>query len=373
MPFARLAYGAVLALALSFPASAAERTVMVMQALTGPGAFAGVQFADGIKYAVSELNAQKFLGEDQIKLVIVDSATDRGQSVTAATRAANDPQFLAIIGPTTPMEAIPASAVANDLKIPLLAMTLAEGVRKAGPWSFTGPQSSGFTMPKLAQFVAEKLKAKTCAMTYSSDNESYVDFARIVQESAEKLGLKIGPVGVYKTSEDDYSAFATSVAAAKPDCVLLFAHAPQSANMAIQLRNAGVPESTVLVGQQGLASPALMEIGGKSVEGLVFNANWIPGGSNDLGRAFAAGFKKETGNEPGDFTALGHSYMRVLAHAIKAAGPEPTREKIRAALTATKNVPVVVGEGLYSLDENRVATYGVSFIKIKDGKFVNAE
>jgi branched-chain amino acid transport system substrate-binding protein len=61
----------------------------------------------------------------------------------------------------------------------------------------------------------------------------------------------------------------------------------------------------------------------------------------------------------------------VVAHAIRAAGPNPTRELIRDALSKTKDVPVVVGTGRYSYVD-RIPTYGSIFLMVKDGKFVVA-
>lgn len=63
--------------------------------------------------------------------------------------------------------------------------------------------------------------------------------------------------------------------------------------------------------------------------------------------------------------------MTVVAHALKAAGPNPTRESLRDALAKTKDVPVVIGTGKYSY-VNRIPTYGSTFLMVKDGKFVPA-
>jgi branched-chain amino acid transport system substrate-binding protein len=63
--------------------------------------------------------------------------------------------------------------------------------------------------------------------------------------------------------------------------------------------------------------------------------------------------------------------VQVVAAAIRAASPNPTREKIRDALAKTKDVPVVVGNGKYSYVD-RFPTYGSAFLQVKDGKFVLA-
>ena len=152
---------------------------------------------------------------------------------------------------------------------------------------------------------------------------------------------------------------------------MLFTLGPVAANLAIQLKQAGLPSSSRLIGQTGLSSPQLVTIGGAAVEGLVFNSDWTPGGNSPESRAFAAAYKKKTGKDADNWAALGYSYMQVVATGIKAASPNPTREKIRDAMAKIKDVPVVVGTGKYNY-VNRIPVYGSTFLQVKGGQFVAA-
>jgi branched-chain amino acid transport system substrate-binding protein len=361
------------ALATSLPSMAADRTIMVLQALTGGAAFVGVPAVEGMKLAAAELNAKNFFGGDKLNVVVVDSATDRGQAMAAVTRAANDPSVLAVLGPTTAPEALPSASIANDLKITMMPMTNASAVLKVGPWSFISAQTAETTMPLLGDYVVNTLKVKSCAAIYFSDNDAYVELGRLFRAHTEPKGLKfVEYIGV-RSADTDFSAVSTRVVAAKPECVLFFTLGPVAANLAIQLKQAGLPASVKLVGQTGVASPQLVTIGGAAVEGLVFNSDWTPGGSTPVGKAFAEAYKKATGKDADNWAALGYSYMTVLATAVKNAGPNPTREKVRDALTNSKNVPVPVGAGQYSFEPgSRLPKYGNAFLTIKNGQFVAA-
>lgn len=370
--FKRLALLAGLALA-SHTLLAADRTIVVLQALTGGAAFVGVPAVEGMKYAAEQFNAQGLLGADKLNVVVVDSATDRGQAMAAVTRYANDPNVLAILGPTTAPESIPSAAIANELKIPMMAMTNALAVVKAGPWSFISAQPGDVTMPLLGDYVINNLKAKSCASINFADNEAYVDLARLFRAHTEPKGLKfVESIGI-KGTDTDFSAVSTRIVAAKPDCVVFFTLGPVAANLMIQLRQAGLDPKTRFVGQTGIASPQLIKIGGAAVEGVVFNSDWTPGGYSPESKAFADGYKKSRGTEADNWAALGYSYMSVMAHAVKAAGPNPTREKVRDALTKTKDVPVMAGSGKYSFDESRIPRYGSSFLTVKNGQFVGVQ
>lgn len=368
--FRRLAVLAGIALA-SQALLAADRKVVILQALTGGAAFVGVPASEGMKFAADELNAKNFLGGDKIVYEVADSASARPQAMAAVTRYAADPNVLLILGPTTSVESIPAAGVANDAKIPMKAMTNAVGLLNAGAWGFISAQPPAITMPQLGDYAIDVAKVKSCATIRFTDNEAYVDLERIFVEHTEKRGMKFVDRTGIKQADSDFSAIATRIVAAKPDCVVLFTLGPSAANLAIQLRQAGLPPSVRLIGQTGLSSPQLVTIGGAAVEGLVFNSDWTPGGTTPAAQAFAAAYKARTGKEADNWAALGYSYMTVVAHAIKAASPNPTREKIRDALTMTKDVPVVVGAGKYSY-VNRIPTYGSTFLMVKDGKFVPA-
>lgn len=351
---------------------AADRKIVILQALTGGAAFVGVPASEGMKFAADELNARNFLGGgDKIVFEVADSASARPQAMAAVTRYAADPSVLVILGPTTAPEAIPSAGVANDAKVPMKAMTNAVALLAAGPWGFISAQPPVITMPQLGDYAVDVAKVKACATIRFTDNEAYVDLERMFVEHTQKRGMTIVDRSGVKQADSDFSTIATRIVAAKPDCVMLFTLGPSAANLAIQLKQAGLPANVKLIGQTGLSSPQLISIGGAAVEGLVFNSDWTPGGNSPAGQAFAAAYKAKTGKDADNWAALGYSYMTVVAHAIKAASPNPTREKIRDAMAKTKDVPVVIGTGKYSYVD-RIPTYGSTFLMVKDGKFVAA-
>ncbi len=353
-------------------AYAADRKIVILQALTGGAAFVGVPASEGMKFAAEEMNAKNFLGGgDKIVVEVADSASARPQAMAAVTRYAADPSVLFILGPTTAPESIPSAGVANDAKIGMKAMTNAVALLAAGPWGFISAQPPVITMPQLGDYAVDVAKVKSCATIRFTDNEAYVDLERMFVEHTEKRGMKFVDRTGIKQADSDFSSIATRIVAAKPDCVMLFTLGPSAANLAIQLKQAGLPPTVKLIGQTGLSSPQLVQIGGAAVEGLVFNSDWTPGGNTPAAQAFAAAYKAKTGKDADNWAALGYSYMTVVAHALKAASPNPTREKIRDALAKTKDVPVVVGTGKYSYVD-RIPTYGSVFLMVKDGKFVAA-
>mgnify|MGYP003335772644 CR=1 FL=1 len=63
--------------------------------------------------------------------------------------------------------------------------------------------------------------------------------------------------------------------------------------------------------------------------------------------------------------------QRDIANAIKNAGANPTRESVRQAMLRTKNLPVVVGRGTWSIDpETRIPSFGYAVMRIQNNNFV---
>ncbi|MBX3539379.1 MAG: ABC transporter substrate-binding protein [Chelatococcus sp.] len=353
---------------------AAEVKVGVIQSQTGPAAFLGVAAANGIRVAIDVINARKMAGEN-VTLVadIADDASDRGQSISLFERYARDPKVLAVLGPSTGAIAGATAQAANQLSMPMYTLTNLNAVVKAGPWSFMGTQPGQVAIPNLANFAVEKLGVKKCAVTELLDNESYILQRKIFSELVAAKGVAITSVSSIKLSDTDYSAAATRIASEGVDCVFLAVPAAAGANFVLQLRQAGLDPKAKIVGMTVLAADEFIKVGGKAVEGTYVLTDWVPGGSNEEGKAFYDAFKAKYKVEPDIWAAVGYTLATVFANAVKSAGDNPTRESVKAAMTATKDVPVIIGTGKYSFElDTRIPLYGNSILTVKNGAFVQA-
>lgn len=362
-----------LALMSGIAAQAAERSVLVMQALTGPSAFVGVSIRDGMLLAIDESNKKQELGAgNSLKAITADDASDRNQTLTLLQRHAADPNVLMVMGPTSGAAAVAGANAANDLKIPLMTTSNSLDILKAGPWSYILTQPPFVSLPYIVKYAVEKLQVKNCTLIGIGDIEVYTAMQKHFEDGVKARGVRIGSVEAIKSSDADFSALATKVASRDQDCVFVSATAPQGANIILQLRQAGFDPKVKILGHVTMTSPQFVQRGGAAVEGVYVMGDWLVGGRDDASRAFARDFKAKYNAEADSWNAVGYSAMRVAITAIKNAGSNPSRETVRAALAKTKDVPVVVGSGKYSYDEQRVPTYGMNVLQVKGGQFVIA-
>ncbi len=354
-------------------AQAEELKVVVLQSLTGAAAFIGTRVRDGMLLAVDEINANEELGSGrQLSVVVEDDATDRAQTLAIMSRHAANPEILAIVGPTSGAVAIAAANLANELQIPMLTTTNTVEALKAGPWSFIQNQPATITMPYLAGYATEVLGVQRCAMIGIRDVEAYVTIQNVLESLLREKGVTIVSNDNVAIADSDFTALATRVSGQEQDCLIVSAPAAQGANIIIQLKQAGLDPDVKILGHTAFASPVFVERGGPAVEGTVLIGEWLPGGFDDFSAAFAANFEARYGIPPDNWAAVGYGQMRVIAAALANAGANPTRQSVRDALTALRDVRVVVGQGRWSLDEERMPHFGMNVLIVQNGNFVPA-
>ncbi len=369
----QIAFGAALAALLAplaaTPSWAVDYLIGVEQSMTGPIGFVGVPVANGVRIAADQINASGMLGAgNRIVIDVQDTASDKTQALTLFSKFAGDPKVLAVVGPTSTVEALAVSPVANDRKIVMMATATSLEVLKPGPWSFKGTITPLQYMPPIAKYALEVGKVKRCAQVYDRQNESTAAQHVVFRDWVTQRGVTVVSEDGVLGSDTDFTAIATKIVAANVDCVQISTQGPVSANIIVQLRQAGLPATAKVFGSTSESAQQYLQIAGKAAEGVIFGADFAPGGMNDAGRAFVAEHRKRYNSDPDNYAAVGFTMMQLVASAIKSSGGNPTRESIRDALAATRNADVIVGDGKFSLDENRVPNYTMALMVYRDGK-----
>jgi branched-chain amino acid transport system substrate-binding protein len=354
------------------PAAAADFVIAAGKGLTGPLAFVGVPEVNAIRLAVDDLNTQKFLGADhKLVLTVGDDANDRGQAMTLLNRAAKLDKALMFLGTANSSLAIATAPLVNELQLPTFGTATTLEPLKTGPWYFKITAASQGQATPVANYAVDKLKIKAPAIIMTRDNEGQIGNARFFKEAIAAKGVKPVIEESVLTSDTDFSAVATKIAAAKPDSVWLGALAVQAANIAIQLRQAGVTSDIKFIGTSGLGEDYL-KAGGSAVENTYTSRDYNVLDTSPLNKAFVENYKKRYNVMPDNFAAVGYSETMITALAIKQSLPDPTREKVRDAIMKLKGVPVLLGRGTWELDANRLPMYDLPIVMVKGGQFATA-
>jgi branched-chain amino acid transport system substrate-binding protein len=364
-----LAAGAMMSLIGT--ADAKDILITSVTELTGAVASQGIPLSRGMKLAADEINASGYLGEDKIKLVQLDNGSDRGQSALLVKRAASDGS-LAIIGTATGYTSLSVAPLANELQVPLMGMVYSPDLLASGPWSLKITSSDDSHTLALARYAAAKVKPKKCLIIYARDNPGFVAQYKTFREFTEKQGVQYVGVEAVSLQDTDYTALATKIASMNPDCLHISTLAPAGANIIQQALAAGMSPTTKIFSGGGLANAALIQVGGKAVEGVLMVTDYAPGGVNDEGKKFEAAYLKTYGVAPENWSAVGYTQMKLISWGIKQAGPNVTRESLRNAISNVKDWPNILGNNGIMTITDRLPEYDSAIITVKDGKFVAA-
>ncbi|MER2535922.1 MAG: ABC transporter substrate-binding protein [Rhizobiaceae bacterium] len=362
--FAALLGGAV-------PAGADEYNISLATSLTGNLAPFGVPQVNGIRLAVEELNARKFLGEHTLTVSVQDDANDRGQVVTLLNTAAADPKTMIhaglIWGPTV----VSLAPLLNDLKIPLFYVSQTSEPLGLSEWFFKMTTSPDKSLATLANYAVEKAKIKKLAVVYMRDAENMVASTKIFRDNMQAHGVEIVSDESVLASDTNFSALATKIAATNPDSIWLGTFGAQAANIVVQLKRAGVREDVKIFPVAG-PNNEYLEAGGSAVNDTFFYGDFNAQTDQPMVAEFVKNYRAKYGDVPNSWAAIGYTEGLLAAQAIKQSMPNPTREKVRAAMAAMKDVPTVLGNGPWSVDEKRVPVYVQSILVVKDKKFETA-
>jgi branched-chain amino acid transport system substrate-binding protein len=355
------------------PAYGQEYTIAAELALTGTYAWVGVPSQEGLLVGLDEVNASGMLGAGKIKLLIEDTGSEKAQAITLINRFQARENVLMVLGPSSSSEGVAIAPVANDLKIPLLTTTaVSDAINKSGMWAFKTPSSPSVIIGEVAKYAVENLRVKSVALVWGRDNDGQVG-----QKNAALAYFKGHSVNVVAeesvlTTDTDFLALLTKIMAQNPDGIFLALTAEQGASFIIQARQGGIEPRVRFIGVPNMGAEQFITIGGKAVEGSVFVADYFPNLQAPENQRFVAEYRKRYNRLPDNGAALGYTAIKLAATAIKAAGPQPTRDKIRAALAKIKGQKVILGRGDFSYDENRGALYGAVILAVKNGKIVPA-
>ncbi len=319
-------------------APAADLTVGVLAELSGSQATIGIDMANAIRLAASEINAKGGVLGHQITLSVQDEACDPQQAVNAASKLVSE-NVIGVVGGSCSGSTLPTLKMFGDSHIPLV-ITAANSTKLIGanPGSAFMINSTGYDQVATAVRFFKSKGINTLAVVDEGDAYS-ADLSRLTREAWTKSGGKVVVHDVANSGEQDFSAMVTQIRATKPDAVFWTAYYADGGSFIKQLRQAGYGGLIAL--GDGNNSPTLFALAGTAANGVYCFSNPT---AADLpnAKAFIAAYRERFHQAPGPYAALSYDGMDLLANAITRAG-SADKEKIIAALKQTKNFEGVAG------------------------------
>jgi branched-chain amino acid transport system substrate-binding protein len=337
--------------------------------LTGGISQFGIGCHQGITLAFEELNAAGGVLGKKIELVTEDDQSKPGQSATVVRKLITQDKVIAILGDATSSATLESAPIAQSDKIPMITPSATNPrITEVGDFIFRVCFLDEFQGRVIARFAKQNLKAQNVAILTDTKQDYSVDLAKFFKDEFTKLGGTISVEQSYSTGDSDFRAQLTSIRAAKPDAIYVPGYYQEVGLIIRQGRQIGL--KMPFIGCDGWANQALLDIGGKAVEGCYFTNHFSPDDQTANVKQFVEKYRQKYGSVPDTFGALGYDAAHLLAGAIQRAGTTETTA-IRDALAKTADFDGVTGR--ISFDPNRNASKPGLVVTIKGGRFEIAE
>jgi len=292
----------------------------------------------------------------KVELVIEDNESKAESAVKANTKLITEDEVLAIIGPQSSKQAVPAGGKANELGTPMISpWSTNPNTTKDRPFVFRGCFLDPFQGPVIAKFAKNEFGFTKAAVLYDVASDYPKGLAEFFKAAWEDLN---GPGSVvayesFTTKDTDFSSQLTKII--NSDAQFLFT--PQYYNeVALIVQQAHqLGWDKPIVGSDSWGSAETVKLCGKDCYGLFFSTHYAAAGAKGPTKDFIDRYKAKYGYVPDDVGALTWDAMRIIQLAVEGAGQltgdiKEDRKSVRDALATIKDFAGITGAMTFNED-----------------------
>lgn len=284
-----------------------------------------------------------------LEFVYEDNEAKAESAVTTALKLITKDEVLAMIGPNSSKQAVPAGQIANDNETVMITpWSTNPATTLDRPWVFRAAFLDPFQGPVAVNYAVKAFGAKNAAVLYDLSNDYSKGLAEIFKTEFEnKMGA--GSVLAFEshgTKDQDFSAQLTKIIASKPDFIFVPDNYNQVALIVPQARKLGYKGE--FMGSDSWGSAELMTLCGDDCKGLSFSTHYAAAGATGATKEFIDRFQAKYGVIPDDVAALTWDATRVVLQGIQNAGKlsgklRRDRKSVREGIAAISSFDGITG------------------------------
>ena len=367
MKFARAIVGGLLA--ASVVTSHAQQGPVLfygIMELSGTGATPGTNFDNGEKLAVKEINASGGILGRKIDYVSTDTQTNPGIAKSVAQKAVDQKAYV-VLGPVHSGSMIVSMGETRAAEITNFTGGEAAVITRGGnPFVFRTSFTQSSSMPKLARYIKEQMKAGSVAMVYTNN-----DFGKGGRDEMQKALTAQGIKVVADVSTDpgqvDMSAAVLQVKQANPDVLFAYLTEEEGARLLRELKKQGF--SKPIVGETTIIGQKVIDLAGDAAEGILGHVGLTADAPQPAVRAFDQKYLAEYKQRSDHNGMKGYSAVYIIKAATEKTGKFDSRALASALhgirISASENPGVLLD---VSFDQNGDLDRESFIIKVVGGK-----
>jgi branched-chain amino acid transport system substrate-binding protein len=282
----------------------------------------------------------------QVELIIEDNESKAESAVKANVKLITEDEVLAIVGPQSSKQAVPAGGKANELETPMISpWSTNPNTTKDRPFVFRGCFLDPFQGPVVANFIKDEFGFKKAAVLYDVAS----DYPKGLAENFKEAWEKIGTMAAYEsftTKDTDFSSQLTKIRNSGAEFIFTPQYYNEVALIVQQAHQLGWDKP--IVGSDSWGSAETVKLCGKDCYGLFFSTHYAAAGATGATKEFIDRYKGKHGYVPDDVGALTWDAMRIVQTAIQNTGElsgdiKKDRKAVRDALTKIKKFGGITG------------------------------
>ena len=232
--------------------------------LSGGGATVGTNWKNGIDLAIEEINAKGGILGHKLEVTHADSQSNPGVA-RAQVQKALDAEPYVLLGPGYSGSVKVTAPLAAEAGVPeIMGGEAAELTMAGNKFLFRTSFGQQSTMPKVAKYIADDLKAKSAAIVWVNN-----DFGKggrdVITQEFKRLGVKVVADLSTEAGQADFAADVAKLKAAAPDAVFVYLNEEESARILKEIKRQGI--SVPLVGETTLIGQKVIELAGDAANG----------------------------------------------------------------------------------------------------------
>ena len=312
-------------------ASAQNVKIMGLVELTGTGTTSGTNFDNGIKLAVKEINAAGGILGKKIDYVSYDTQSNPGVAKGLTDKAIDDGAYV-VMGPVFSGSIMVSMASTKRAEIPNFTGGEAAAITQQGnPYVFRTSFTQSTAMPKIANYIKDKVKAKTVDLVYVNN-----DFGKggrdLIIKSLEARGIKVGADISSEPGQVDFSSVVVKAKQSNADALFAYTNEEESARLLRELKKQGYKKP--VIGETVLTSQKVIELAGDAANGAIAHVGLTADAPQPGVKKFDAAFQKEY-NTRSDHNGL-KGYIGM--YTVKAVTEKIGKFDSKAFAAAMKNI-----------------------------------
>jgi branched-chain amino acid transport system substrate-binding protein len=371
--FAQLVLSATLALAGWVHTVQAADAVKIygLVELSGTGTTSGTNFNNGIKLAVKEINASGGILGRKIDYIAEDTQSNPGVSKGLAQKAVDEGSYV-VMGPVFSGSILVSMAETKRAEIPNFTGGEAAAITQQGnPYVFRTSFTQSTAMPKVANYISDKIKAKVIDIIYTNN-----DFGKggrdLAMKAFEAKGIKIGADISTDAGQVDFSSAVLKARQSNSDAVFVYTNEEEAARLLKELRKQNYTKP--VIGETVLTSQKVIELAGDAANGAIAHVGLTADAPEALVKKFDQAFQKEYQTRTDHNGLKGYSAMYIVKAVTEKLGKFDSKafaQTLHGLNLSTKQYPGILID--VSFDANGDLDRESYMTKVVNGKQVVIE